>query len=140
MPKSVLRAVLGRMQPFTLYATRQTPHGAPRLVQAMPDRGKPDVLLPDIDCRDARVYGHTTTAMHKLSTALTWAARPPPAKKKGHMYRRTCHSLQARKRCCYDRRVCYDRRGTNFFLRFLGLGKPKTCPSQRIIWRIIKLL
>ena len=34
VPKSVLRAVLGRMQ-FTLHATRQTPHGASRLVQAM---------------------------------------------------------------------------------------------------------
>ena len=32
--KSVLRAVLGRMQ-FTLHATRRAPHGASRLVQAM---------------------------------------------------------------------------------------------------------
>ena len=32
VPKSVLRAVLGRMQ-FTLHATRRTPHGASRLVQ-----------------------------------------------------------------------------------------------------------
>ena len=33
VPKSVLRAVLGRMQ-FTLHATCRTPHGASRLVQA----------------------------------------------------------------------------------------------------------
>ena len=33
VPKSVLRAVLGRMQ-FTLRAARRTPHGASRLVQA----------------------------------------------------------------------------------------------------------
>ena len=34
VPKSVLRAVLGRTQ-FTLHSTRRTPHGASRLVQAM---------------------------------------------------------------------------------------------------------
>ena len=34
MPKSVLRAVLGRMQ-FTLHATRRTPHGTSRLMQAI---------------------------------------------------------------------------------------------------------
>ena len=33
-PSCVLRAVLGRMQ-FTLNATRRTPHGASRLMQAM---------------------------------------------------------------------------------------------------------
>ena len=34
VPKSVVQAVLGRMR-FTLHATRRTPHGASRLVQAM---------------------------------------------------------------------------------------------------------
>ena len=54
--------------PF-IHATRRTPHGASRLVQAMSAWlvWKPDVLRPGIN-RDARVYGHTTTAMHKLST------------------------------------------------------------------------
>ena len=55
VPKSVLRAVLGRMQ-FTLHATRRTPHGASRMVQAMsawstqclPGWRKPDVLHPGI--------------------------------------------------------------------------------------------
>ena len=67
MPKSVLRAVLGRIQ-FTLHAIRRTPHGASRLVQAMSAWSVNTRRAPS---RDARVYGHTTTAMHKLST-------PPP--------------------------------------------------------------
>ena len=46
---------------FTLHATRRTPHGASRLVQAKIRRA------PSRHSRDARVYGHTTTAMHKLS-------------------------------------------------------------------------
>ena len=72
VPKPVLRAVLGRMQ-FTLHATRRTPHGASsRLVQAnacpwsMKTR-----RAPSRHSRDARVYSHTTTAMHKLSTPPT---------------------------------------------------------------------
>ena len=63
----------GRMQ-STLHATRRTPHGALRVVQAS------NVCLwlvktrraPSRHGRDARVYGHTTTAMRKLST-------PPPS-------------------------------------------------------------
>ena len=70
MPKSVLRAVLGRMQ-FTLHATRQTPHGASRFVQAMSAWLVKTRRAPSRYSRDARVYGHTTTAIHKLST-------PPP--------------------------------------------------------------
>ena len=68
--KSVLRAVLGRMQ-FTLQATRPTPHGASRLVQPMSAWLVKTRRAPSRHRRDARVYGHTTTAMHKLST-------PPP--------------------------------------------------------------
>ena len=67
MPKSVLRAVLGRTQ-FALHATRQTPHGASRLVQAMPAWLLKTRRAPSRHSRDARVYGHSTTAMHKLST------------------------------------------------------------------------
>ena len=69
MPKSVLRAVLGRMQ-FTLHATRRTPHGASRFVQAKSAWLVKTRRAPSRHSRDARVYGHTT-AMHKLRT-------PPP--------------------------------------------------------------
>ena len=57
---------------FTLRATRRTPHGASRLVQAMPAWLVKTRRAPFWHSRDARVYGRTTTAMHKLST-------PPPA-------------------------------------------------------------
>ena len=70
MPKSILRAAVGRMQ-FTLHATRRTPHGALRLVQAMSAWLVKTQRVPSRHRRDARVYGHTTTAMHTLST-------PPP--------------------------------------------------------------
>ena len=70
--KSVLRAVLGRMQ-FTLHATRRPPLGASRLVQAMSAWFVKTRRAPSRHSRDARVYSHTTTAMHKLSTL------PPPS-------------------------------------------------------------
>ena len=70
VPKSVLRAVLRRMQ-FTLHATCRTPHGASRLVQAMSAWSVKTPRAPSRHSRDGTVYGHTTTAMHKLST-------PPP--------------------------------------------------------------
>ena len=76
--KSVLRAVLGRMQ-FTLHATRRPPLGASRLVQAMSAWCVKTRRAPSRHSRDARVYSHTTTAMHKLST-------PPPR------YRSLAHS------------------------------------------------
>ena len=72
MPKFVLRAVLGRMQ-FTLRATRRTSHGASRSVQATSAWLMKTRRAPSRHSRGARVYGHTTTAMHKLSTP------PPPA-------------------------------------------------------------
>ena len=71
MPKSVLRAVLGRMQ-FTLHATRRTPYDASRLVQAISASLVKTRRAPSRHSRDATVYGHTTTAVHKPST-------PPPA-------------------------------------------------------------
>ena len=73
MPKSVLRAVLGRMQ-FTLHATRRTPHGASRLVQATSAWLVKTRRALSRRSRHARVYSHTTTAMHKLSN-------PPPLKR-----------------------------------------------------------
>ena len=48
---------------LTLHATRRTPHGAPRLVQAMPAWQMKTRHAPSRHCKDARVYGHTTTAM-----------------------------------------------------------------------------
>ena len=65
------RWVLGRTQ-FILHATRRTPHGASHLVQAMFAWLVKTRRAPSRHSRDARVYGHTTTAMHNLST-------PPPA-------------------------------------------------------------
>ena len=70
MPKSVLRAALGRMQ-FTLHATRRTPRGVSRLVQAMSAWLVKTRRSPSRHSRGARVYGNMTTVMHKLST-------PPP--------------------------------------------------------------
>ena len=70
MQKSVFRAVLGRIQ-FTFHATRRTPLGASRLVQAMSAWLVRTRRAPSRHSRDARVYGHTTTAMHKLSTPTT---------------------------------------------------------------------
>ena len=73
VPKPVLRAVLRRMH-FPLHATRRTPHGTwrLRLVQAMPAWLVKTRRARSRQSRDARIYdGHTTAAMHKLST-------PPP--------------------------------------------------------------
>ena len=58
---------------FTLHTTRRKPHGASRLVQTMPAWVVKTLRAPSRNSRDARVYGHTTTAMHKLSTP------PPPS-------------------------------------------------------------
>ena len=56
------KAVRSGMQ-LTLLATRRTPHGASRLVQAMPAWSVKARRAPSRHW-DARVYGHTTTAMH----------------------------------------------------------------------------
>ena len=53
------------MQP-TLQATRRTPHGALRLVQAMSAWLVKTRHAPSRRSRDARVYGYTTTAMHDI--------------------------------------------------------------------------
>ena len=82
VPKSVIRTVLGRMQ-FTLNATRRAPHGASRVVQAMSAWLMKTRRAPSRHSTDARVYGHRTTAMHKMRTpprpAVAWsggACRP----------------------------------------------------------------
>ena len=77
IPPAVLRAVFRRMQ-STLHATRRTPpHGASRLVQAMSAWWVKTQRAPSRHSRDARVYGHTTTAMHKLSTPPSPPTPPP---------------------------------------------------------------
>ena len=47
-----------------LYATRPAPHGASRLVQAMSTWSVKKRRARPRHCRDARIYGHTTTTMH----------------------------------------------------------------------------
>ena len=71
----------GRSSPFMRLA--RTPHGASRLVQAMSAWLVKIRCAPSRHSRDARVYGHTTTAMHKLSTPP-----PPPMKHRGNSRRR----------------------------------------------------
>ena len=49
---------------LTLHATRRIPHGASRLVIAMSAWSVETRRAPSRHCRVARVYDHTTTAMH----------------------------------------------------------------------------
>ena len=76
--KSVLRAVLERMQ-FTLHATRRTPRGASRLVQATSAWLVKTRRAPSLHSRHVGVYGLTTTAKHKLSTPLPLPPFPLPS-------------------------------------------------------------
>ena len=71
MCKSASRAVLSRMQ-LTLLATRRTPRGASRLVQAMTAWSVRTRRAPSRHFRDARVHGHTTTALYVVEYT------PPP--------------------------------------------------------------
>ena len=76
------QAILSRMQ-LALHATRRTPDGASCLVLAMPAAWSVKTRrAPSRQCRDARVYGHTTTAMHDNEfTPLPSAATPPALSK-----------------------------------------------------------
>ena len=67
--KSASKAVLSRTR-LTRHATRPTPHGASRLVQAMCAWSVKTRRAPS-HCWDAKGYGHTTTAMHDVKY-------PPP--------------------------------------------------------------
>ena len=49
---------------FHLHVTRRTPHGALRLVQAVSAWSVKPRRAPSRHCRDARVYGHTTTPIY----------------------------------------------------------------------------
>ena len=63
--KSASQAVLSRMQ-LSLHATHRKPHGASSLVLAMSAWSVKSRRAPSQHCRDARVYGHATTAMHDI--------------------------------------------------------------------------
>ena len=69
--QSASQVVLSRIQ-FTIHATRRTPHGASRLVQAMSALSVKTRRAPSRHCRDARVDGHTTTDVHDIEY------NPPP--------------------------------------------------------------
>ena len=59
---------LRRRMQLTLHASGRTPHGASLcLVQAMSAWSVKTRRAPSRLCRDARVYGHTTTVMHGRS-------------------------------------------------------------------------
>ena len=89
---------------LTLHATRPTPHVALRLVQAMSAWLVTTRLAPSRLCRDAKVYGHTTTAMHGIST--------PPAS--FHLRRRRCFFIATLMHACARRGV---RLVANFSMR-----------------------
>ena len=73
--KSASQTVLSRVQ-LTLHATRRTPHGVSRLVQAMSVWSVKTLRAPSRHFRDARVYGHATTVMHDVDFTLL---QPPSA-------------------------------------------------------------
>ena len=68
--KASSQLVLSRMQ-LKLHTTRQTPYSASRLVHAMSASSVKVRHAPSRHCRDLRVSGLKTTAMHEMST-------PPP--------------------------------------------------------------
>ena len=59
---------------LTLHATRRTPPGASRLVQAMSARSVKTRRSPSQHCMDIKAYGHTPMAMHDNEYTP-----PPPA-------------------------------------------------------------
>ena len=63
--KSASQAVFSNMQP-NVYATRSTFDGVPRLVQPTDTRSVRTRRAPSRHCKDARVYGDTTTTKHDI--------------------------------------------------------------------------
>ena len=80
VPMLASQVVLSRMQ-LALHAARRTSHGASRLVHAMSTWSVQARRAPSRQCRDARVHGHTTTAVHEMSTFPSPPPPPPRAKK-----------------------------------------------------------
>ena len=70
-----MKNTLSRMQ-LIRHATRRTPPGASRLVHAMSAWSAKTRRAPYRHCKDARVNGFKTTAMHEMSMPRP---RPPPA-------------------------------------------------------------
>ena len=87
--KSASQAVFSRMQ-LTLHATRRTPHDASRLVLAMSAWSAKTRRAPSRHSRDARVYGHTTTVVHDMST-------PAPHTGEAHKTITYRHRLKSRR-------------------------------------------
>ena len=83
-----LQAVLSRMQ-LTLHATRPTPNDPSRMAQDMSGWSVKTRRAPPRHCRDARVYGHTTTVMYDMST-------PTPPRPAPHV------ALRLESVTCYD--------------------------------------
>ena len=69
MYKSASNADLSRVQPAR-HATSPTLHSGVRLVQAMSAWSVKTRRTPIRRCWDVRVYGHTTTTVHDVSTSL----------------------------------------------------------------------
>ena len=80
--KSTSQAVLSRMQ-LTLHANHQTPHSASRLVQSISVWSVKTRHASSWHCRDARVYGHTTTAIHEIEYISPIEYTPPPRLQEG---------------------------------------------------------
>ena len=117
MCKSASQAVLSRMQ-LTLHATRLTPHGASRLVQAMSAWSVKTRHAPSRHCRDARVYDHTTTAMHEIEYT-------PPSLMYGHGSE-ACNSVYPIRGCwvVVDQFInACNRRGRHIYM----MNVPLTC-------------
>ena len=76
--KSASKAVPSRMK-LALHATRPTPHGASRLVQARSAWTGKTRRAPSGHCSDEKVYGNTTTAAHKKNVHFSvWLSGPTP--------------------------------------------------------------
>ena len=73
---SASQVVLSGMQ-LTIHATRRTPHGASRLVLEMSAWSVKARRAPSRHCRDAWVYGHTTTVMHDSEYTFPPHCAPP---------------------------------------------------------------
>ena len=71
-----LTNVLRRMQ-LALRATCRKPHGASRSMLAMSAWSVKTRRAPSRHCRDARVYDHTTSAVHDIE--YTPSTPPPPS-------------------------------------------------------------
>ena len=100
--KSASQAVLRRIQ-LTLRATRRAPHGASRVVQAMSAWSVKLRRAPSCHCRDARVYGHTTTVMHDMSTSplhLGWTPRRPDSTISDHWAERSLVGKYGKRESC----------------------------------------